>query len=240
MATGASISSATTGAPASPGPSPSSTPSGCVPSPSCRARIRCRSRGRWRCPTASRSAARAITRRSSSPMPCRSCSRTTARGCARGTPRKACRRRRSTSICPCSGSAPAMEAALAWYRARGERMPLGPIKVPTLYVWGDADDTVGRAAAEGTGEFIDAPYRFEVLPGVGHYAADQSAGAGQRTVAGASRPLRGLAERHSAKLAVELGQPRREGGQAPSTRRPARRAARPCRPASSRPAAPAG
>ncbi len=49
----------------------------------------------------------------------------------------------------------------------------GPIKVPTLYLWGDADDTVGRAAAEGTGEFIDAPYRFEVLPGVGHYAADQ-------------------------------------------------------------------
>jgi pimeloyl-ACP methyl ester carboxylesterase len=71
------------------------------------------------------------------------------------------------------GTAPAMEAALAWYRARGERMPLGPIKVPTLYVWGDTDDTVGRAAAEGTGEFIDAPYRFEVLPGVGHYAADQ-------------------------------------------------------------------
>jgi len=71
------------------------------------------------------------------------------------------------------GNAPAMEAALAWYRARGERMPLGPIEVPTLYLWGDADDTVGRAAAEGTGEFIAAPYRFEVLPGVGHYAADQ-------------------------------------------------------------------
>ena len=68
---------------------------------------------------------------------------------------------------------PAMEAALAWYRARGERQPLGPIAVPTLYVWGDADDTVGRAAAEGTGEFIAAPYRFEALSGVGHYAADQ-------------------------------------------------------------------
>ena len=26
---------------------------------------------------------------------------------------------------------------------------------------------------DGTGEFIAAPYRFEVLPGVGHYAADQ-------------------------------------------------------------------
>lgn len=71
------------------------------------------------------------------------------------------------------GNAAAIEAALAWYRARGERALLGPIAVPTLYLWGDADDTVGRAAAEGTAAFIAAPYRFEVLPGVGHYAADQ-------------------------------------------------------------------
>lgn len=73
------------------------------------------------------------------------------------------------------GNRPAMEAALAWYRARGAiRGPLGPIRVPTLYIWGDADDTVGRAAAEGTVDFIAAPYRFEVLPGVGHFAADQA------------------------------------------------------------------
>jgi pimeloyl-ACP methyl ester carboxylesterase len=71
------------------------------------------------------------------------------------------------------GNPQAMEAALAWYRARGERQNLGPIEVPTLYLWGDADDTVGRSAAEGTAEFIVAPYRFEILPGVGHYAADQ-------------------------------------------------------------------
>jgi len=72
------------------------------------------------------------------------------------------------------GNKDAMEAALAWYRARGAiRGPLGPIRVPTLYVWGDADDTVGRIAAEGTVDFIAAPYRFEVLPGVGHFAADQ-------------------------------------------------------------------
>lgn len=71
------------------------------------------------------------------------------------------------------GNEAALEAALAWYRSSGPRQPLGAIKVPTLYIWGDADDTVGRVAAEGTGEFIDAPYRFEVLPGVGHYAADQ-------------------------------------------------------------------
>jgi pimeloyl-ACP methyl ester carboxylesterase len=73
------------------------------------------------------------------------------------------------------GNKDAMEGALAWYRARGAiRGPLGPIRVPTLYIWGDADDTVGRAAAEGTVDFVAAAYRFEVLPGVGHFAADQS------------------------------------------------------------------
>jgi pimeloyl-ACP methyl ester carboxylesterase len=73
------------------------------------------------------------------------------------------------------GNKAAMEAALAWYRARGAiRSPLGSIRVPTLSIWGDADDTVGREAAEGTVDFISAPYRFEVLPGVGHFAADQA------------------------------------------------------------------
>jgi pimeloyl-ACP methyl ester carboxylesterase len=73
------------------------------------------------------------------------------------------------------GNKDATEAALAWYRARGAiRGPLGMIYVPTLYIWGDADDTVGRTAAEGTKDFVSAPYRFEVLPGVGHFAADQA------------------------------------------------------------------
>lgn len=72
------------------------------------------------------------------------------------------------------GNPPAMEAALAWYRARRVRhAPVDPIRVPTLFIWGDADDTVGRMAAEGTAEFIAAPYRFAALQGVGHYAADQ-------------------------------------------------------------------
>lgn len=75
------------------------------------------------------------------------------------------------------GNKDAMEAALAWYRARGAiRTPLGPTRVPTLYIWGDADDTVSRDAAEGTVEgtvdFIAAPYRFVELPGVGHFAAE--------------------------------------------------------------------
>lgn len=72
------------------------------------------------------------------------------------------------------GNPAAMEAALAWYRARGVRhAPVGPTRVPTLYIWGDQDDTVGRAAAEATVEFIDAPYRFVPMAGVGHYPADQ-------------------------------------------------------------------
>jgi pimeloyl-ACP methyl ester carboxylesterase len=72
------------------------------------------------------------------------------------------------------GNKDAMEAALAWYRARGAiRTPLGPTRVPTLYIWGDADTTVGRAAAEGTVDFIAAPYRFVELPDVGHFAPEQ-------------------------------------------------------------------
>lgn len=72
------------------------------------------------------------------------------------------------------GTPAAMEAALAWYRARGKvYREIGPVAVPTLFVWGDADDTVGRMAAEGTADFVQAPYRFEILPGVGHYAPDQ-------------------------------------------------------------------
>ena len=73
------------------------------------------------------------------------------------------------------GNAPAMEAALAWYRARGAiRAPLGTVAVPALYIWGEADDTVGRAAAEGTRDFVSGPYCFETLPGVGHFAVDQA------------------------------------------------------------------
>jgi pimeloyl-ACP methyl ester carboxylesterase len=72
------------------------------------------------------------------------------------------------------GNPVTMEAALTWYRARGAiRAPIGVIKVPTLFIWGDADDTVGRMAAEGTREFVAAPYQFVELPGVGHFAADQ-------------------------------------------------------------------
>ena len=73
------------------------------------------------------------------------------------------------------GNRPAIEAALAWYRAnKGLSGDFGPIKVPTLYIWGDADATVGPDAANGTGEFVTAAYAMEVLPGVGHFVMDNA------------------------------------------------------------------
>jgi pimeloyl-ACP methyl ester carboxylesterase len=88
---------------------------------------------------------------------------------ANGVPQEAIERHLSVI-----GNPQAMEAALAWYRARGSRHPpVAPTKVPTLYLWGDADDTVGRTAAEGTGDFIAAPYQFAILKGAGHYAPEQ-------------------------------------------------------------------
>jgi pimeloyl-ACP methyl ester carboxylesterase len=73
------------------------------------------------------------------------------------------------------GDPAALEAALAWYRAAGAltNQDVGPIAAPTLYLWGDVDATVGRAAAEWTADFVRGPYRFEVLSGVGHFITDE-------------------------------------------------------------------
>jgi pimeloyl-ACP methyl ester carboxylesterase len=73
------------------------------------------------------------------------------------------------------GTPAALEAALAWYRANvGLAADIGTIEVPTLYIWGDADATVGPDAAYGTAEFVGAAFAMEVLPGVGHFVMDQA------------------------------------------------------------------
>ena len=75
------------------------------------------------------------------------------------------------------GTPEAIEATLAWYRAnKGLAADIGTIVVPTLYVWGDADATVGSEAAHGTGEFVSGAFAMEVLPGVGHFVMDQAPG----------------------------------------------------------------
>ena len=74
------------------------------------------------------------------------------------------------------GTRDALEAALAWYRAAGTlaAVEVAPVSVPTLYIWGDADATVGSSAAEATAGFVKAPYRFERLAGVGHFITDEA------------------------------------------------------------------
>jgi pimeloyl-ACP methyl ester carboxylesterase len=73
------------------------------------------------------------------------------------------------------GEPAALEAALGWYRAAGAlaNMEVGTVTVPTMYIWADADYTVGRSAAEWTAQHVSGPYRFEVIPGIGHFITDQ-------------------------------------------------------------------
>lgn len=74
------------------------------------------------------------------------------------------------------GEPEALEAALSWYRAAGalSDTDVGPVTTPTLYVWGDADQSVGRTAAETTAEWVTGPYRFVPLAGIGHFITDQT------------------------------------------------------------------
>lgn len=78
------------------------------------------------------------------------------------------------------GNEAALDAAVNWYRAGAAAGPsalateVPNATVPTLYLWGDADATVGRIAAEGTAEHVTGPYRFEMIPGAGHFLTDQA------------------------------------------------------------------
>ncbi len=70
----------------------------------------------------------------------------------------------------------ALEAAVNWYRgtpSTGLRAADTPvIEVPTLYIWGTGDQSVGRAAAELTEQFVAGAYHFVELEGGGHFLTD--------------------------------------------------------------------
>jgi pimeloyl-ACP methyl ester carboxylesterase len=44
--------------------------------------------------------------------------------------------------------------------------------VPTLYLWGTEDQSVGRAAAELTEMYVAGSYHFVELEGGGHFLTD--------------------------------------------------------------------
>ena len=70
----------------------------------------------------------------------------------------------------------ALTAALNWYRAVDLALlaGVGPVAVPTLYVWSTEDPALGREAAERTRDYVTGPYRFEVLDGVSHWIAEDA------------------------------------------------------------------
>ncbi len=72
----------------------------------------------------------------------------------------------------------ALTGALNWYRAPGgfERPDEGaagePVSVPTLFIWGNQDQAIGRVAAEAGERHASGPYRFVEL-NAGHWLAQQ-------------------------------------------------------------------
>lgn len=69
----------------------------------------------------------------------------------------------------------ALTAALNWYRAmrRADSEELGPVAVPTTYLWGTEDIGVARAAAEGCARHVTGEFEFVELPGVSHWVPEE-------------------------------------------------------------------
>jgi pimeloyl-ACP methyl ester carboxylesterase len=73
----------------------------------------------------------------------------------------------------------ALTAALNWYRALPKDMAHPSIQpqritVPVLYIWGERDPALGRAAAEATADFVTGDYTFVALADVGHWIPETS------------------------------------------------------------------
>jgi pimeloyl-ACP methyl ester carboxylesterase len=64
----------------------------------------------------------------------------------------------------------ALTGALNWYRGipLSMREPLGPIKVPTSYIWGRHDFALSRRAVELTADYVVGPYEVVELD-AGHW-----------------------------------------------------------------------
>jgi pimeloyl-ACP methyl ester carboxylesterase len=67
----------------------------------------------------------------------------------------------------------ALESAINWYRANTIASAVAPVSMPTRYIWGTADASVGRRAAELTAQFVRGPYQFVEIEGGGHFIVDQ-------------------------------------------------------------------
>jgi len=73
----------------------------------------------------------------------------------------------------------ALQAALNWYGAMnlgaGGGGGVTPISMPTMFVWSTEDTALGREGAELTEKYVEGPYRFEIIEGVGHWIPEEAA-----------------------------------------------------------------
>jgi len=70
----------------------------------------------------------------------------------------------------------AARGPINWYRGLPLSRPLrGKIQVPALYVYATKDMFLGRKAADLTGNYVEAPYTYEVLEGATHWLPEQNA-----------------------------------------------------------------
>jgi len=72
----------------------------------------------------------------------------------------------------------ALTSALAWYRAIDRSIGAAPdtspqVRVPTLFIWGNRDDAVGRAAVEGQRKYIEGKYR-EIELDAAHWLMEEN------------------------------------------------------------------
>ncbi len=75
------------------------------------------------------------------------------------------------------GSKAALGSALNWYRANIANRNLegpaaGNVTVPTMFTWSDGDTALCIDGAVLTEQYVEGPYRFEVLEGVNHWIPD--------------------------------------------------------------------
>ena len=69
-----------------------------------------------------------------------------------------------------------LRGPLNWYRAMpfSMREPAGSIQVPTMFIWGNRDQFVSRAAARLCGQYVTGPYRFIELDGGSHWLPERA------------------------------------------------------------------
>jgi pimeloyl-ACP methyl ester carboxylesterase len=69
----------------------------------------------------------------------------------------------------------ALTGALNWYRGglTVDRQPVGQISVPTLMIWGNQDQAIGRPGVDATPPLMDGPYRLVELD-AGHWLIQEA------------------------------------------------------------------